>query len=66
MFETKTITDASGDKSTVSISSREVDLRCREGSADTLMCFTPKQARKLAKALKRAAKSIEVEQGRVA
>ena len=50
----KTISDTASDTATVEVAGT-VDLRV----TDDLMCFTPAQARKLARALKRAANVAE-------
>lgn len=58
----KTIEDTSHDTTRITIEFGEVRMHCRESGYDiTDMYFTPKQARKVAKALKKAAKLVDAE-----
>lgn len=66
LYEAKTLKDTAGDETRVEASRFTVDMACTEGGHTAYMEFAPEQARKLAKALKEAAKAVEVEQGRVA
>jgi hypothetical protein len=56
----KVFKDAEGDTATVApCGLPDVHLTVREGELETLVCLTPAQARRLAKALKKAAKVAE-------
>jgi len=54
------VKDAYGDKASVHVSEYDrIWLKATDGVATALMGFTPKQARRLAKTLKRAAKAAD-------
>lgn len=55
----KVIYDNCGDETTVDDSGDEVRVEAMVDESSTVMYFSPKRARKLAKALKKAAKTAE-------